>query len=441
MRLLQNPARLAVSLAAALIAGCNGSEDCDALASAGACSPLFWSISFGGPSWQSPQSIATDDQRNIINVGLFDGTIAPDGLHETASVSGADIFLTKHNPLGELLWFKTIPLSTPVPRVYLSADATGRMAITGSFDHNINFGDGQALKGREARDIFLALLDPDGSVLWAKAFGGPGSQFATGVALNEIGEIALVGTFEQTITLNKDMEAGTFPQNFVAKLRASDGRVLWSRTLDDAVEGHPPRVAIDIAGDVAVLAGHKSIWEVLKLNVAGDHMWTGDPGYDITADATECAGVILDYSGSVVSFTEAGGLLSITRRNGRYGSVEWDQGFTGGDMDWAALALGENDTLVLGGAFWGSLLLNVNGSDVEFLSTGKQDVVVASIDLGSGQVTSAAHYGGPGTQRITAITGDRAGSAIAAGDFRLSVDFGDGPITSRADEDVFIAKF
>lgn len=441
--MLEPPPRLILTLGLlSLAAGaCNRADECEAIGSAGACMSLFWSVSVGGPSSQWPSAIATDEQRNIVTAGLFDGSIAPDGTHAVDSVSGADIYLMKHDPLGELVWSRTIPLTTPVPRVYLAADASGRIVIAGNFDHYIAFDGQHKLSSSDARDVFVAAYDADGRVEWARAFGGPGSQSLGGVALNALGELVIAGVFEQSIELNKVLETEATPQNFVAKLRVSDGRVLWSRTLGDAEEGYAPRPAIDIAGDVAVLGGSRAEWFVRKMNVAGDLLWSGTPGNDTSAGAATCSGVLLDYSGAPVSFIQSEDLLTITRRDARDGAVVWENGFNGGDMGWSSLALGEDGQLILGGAFWDTLRLDVGGSAVEFRSTGNQDILLATLDLATGQIESAAHYGGPGEQRITAITSDVTGSAIATGDFRLTLDFGDGPLTSRAVEDVFIAKF
>jgi hypothetical protein len=53
--------------------------------------------------------------------------------------------------------------------------------------------------GLHSLDVFVAKFDPSGHVLFAKAFGDAGGQFATSVALDAAGDLYLTGNYESTI--------------------------------------------------------------------------------------------------------------------------------------------------------------------------------------------------------------------------------------------------
>src|SRR5437773_8447358 len=47
-------------------------------------------------------------------------------------------------------------------------------------------------------DIFLTRHDPSGALLWAKQAGGPGNDFGNGVAVDDQGNLYVTGSFEGT---------------------------------------------------------------------------------------------------------------------------------------------------------------------------------------------------------------------------------------------------
>ncbi|MCA6389367.1 MAG: hypothetical protein IM604_15845, partial [Cytophagales bacterium] len=52
-----------------------------------------------------------------------------------------------------------------------------------------------------SKDIFLLKLNPQGTVLWAKSFGGPGEEEGCELEVNDAGAIFISGGFSATMQL------------------------------------------------------------------------------------------------------------------------------------------------------------------------------------------------------------------------------------------------
>jgi hypothetical protein len=122
-------------------------------------------------------------------------------------------------------------------------------------------------------DVFVAKFNPVGKVLFAKAFGDGGQQFAVGLALDPSGNIFVAGEFASTIsfggstaTLSTGLPANNESaiQAFLAKLDP-EGNAIFSLAFgqtDYTVEAgryvhgaHATSLSVDGAGDV-VLTGY-----------------------------------------------------------------------------------------------------------------------------------------------------------------------------------------
>src|SRR3712207_6111359 len=92
--------------------------------------------------------------------------------------------------------------ATVVPRTSTSVafDRQGNRVVVGTFAQPIRLGEAE-LKSRGGTDIYVAKIAPDGRTLWARTFGGPQDQAATGVAVDDQDHIVIAGTFEGDLVL------------------------------------------------------------------------------------------------------------------------------------------------------------------------------------------------------------------------------------------------
>ncbi len=145
--------------------------------------------------------------------------------------------VAKYAPNGALIWAQTVHADLEG----IAADATGNVLVTGSRD--------------ERGDIFLAKLDPDGSLLWETSAGdgGCGEDKGVGVAADPAGHVLVAGYFHNNadwrspVTFRDDSNPVNFwscagpnggqcsVRSFVAKYDSS-GALLWVH----ASAGYPP---------------------------------------------------------------------------------------------------------------------------------------------------------------------------------------------------------
>ena len=102
--------------------------------------------------------------------------------------------------------------SARVPQFEFSAsvapDRAGGMYGVGRFQQTVSFGDGAEYLSRGKNDSYIVRFTADGSVAWARVFGGPGEDALTDVASDADGNLYVVGWGEGSFPLDG---GGTFP--------------------------------------------------------------------------------------------------------------------------------------------------------------------------------------------------------------------------------------
>jgi hypothetical protein len=158
---------------------------------------LLWSRRFGGPEADIPRAVAVDATGNILVGGSFGGSVDFGGGPITAAAGHSSAFLTRLDASGNHLWTQTFASDDAVLNGIALGD-NGVIAVAGSFAGTINLGDG-VLTTAGGDDAFVARVDSTGKITWGRAFGGPGQERGTGVAFGVSGTLAVTGTAEGAI--------------------------------------------------------------------------------------------------------------------------------------------------------------------------------------------------------------------------------------------------
>ena len=136
-----------------------------------------------------------DGTGNSYVTGVFQGaaTFGPGDLNETTLIAagGTDIFVTKYDAGGALLWAKRAGGTSGDQGFGIATDSTGNSYVIGSFGGTATFGPGEAnettLTAAGGNDIFVANYDANGALLWAKRAGGTGFDRGHGIAKDGAG--------------------------------------------------------------------------------------------------------------------------------------------------------------------------------------------------------------------------------------------------------------
>lgn len=154
----------------------------------------IWNKSFDTLSTSLFGSCAADSAGNVYVGGRLYGTIDFGGGALSASDSGGDLMIAKlASADGSHIWSKTGKVPSGGGMVQsVSVDGSDNPIFTGWSAASFDFGDGPVPIAGGGDDAFIAKLTPQGSVTFAKMFGGSGMQECSGVA-DSVGGVALFG--------------------------------------------------------------------------------------------------------------------------------------------------------------------------------------------------------------------------------------------------------
>jgi hypothetical protein len=184
---------------------------------------------------EGPYSIKTDSLGNVYMFGTGNG-----GNQYGGTVLAPGTFIVKFDSSGTVIWANNINYSGSGAINLFNVDRAGNIFLAGYFYSTAGIY-GFTFTGHGNEDIFMIKLDPSGSPLWGKSFGGSGADMPGSIAFDKDQNIYLDGGFgsygDSTITfdsviLRDSLGEGQF---FLAKFNPS-GNTVWATTGDPSFE-------------------------------------------------------------------------------------------------------------------------------------------------------------------------------------------------------------
>jgi hypothetical protein len=216
------------------------------------------------------------------------GEMSPQTQFDTITFGGEfiDSYVAKYSPSGELIWVRQITGTDTESAFDIATDASGNSYVTGMFDETASF-DGQSITANGDYDGFIAKYDPAGNILWAESFGGVGPENGAAVTIAENGDIVVAGAFTLSasfgnITLTSQGQSDIFLARY-----DQQGNVLWARRYGGAGSDYPKDIntregAIHVTGAFQSTAnfdqnaitslGHYDAF-VAKFDGDGNNIW------------------------------------------------------------------------------------------------------------------------------------------------------------------------
>jgi hypothetical protein len=423
-----------------------------------------WFQGLGGPARTVAADTAVDAAGNQVVLGGFgQGTLDLDGAGTGDTWANAetanDGYLAKYDPSGNLLWSRQLAAGdnvvdgTTVKGVVwadfggTTIDARGNTYLLATFSGRLDFVSRDAAGNTcidatltapvgnnttgIANEAFLAKYAPDGSLVWARNFGGQDSGvLCQDIAVDDLDaneanwSIYAVGRNQHAADF--DPGAGTafrqYSGGFLAKYSAADGAYKWIRQVTSPYGANgflAPYygVAVDANG---VYAGGL---------FAGSAIVEGGAARSVTVS---------------LSGTGSDGLLTSYTHDG---DLRWTQRIGGaGEQIIESIAVA-NGAVYATGSFVGTADFDLSHEDKrnrakdDLASAGGRDGFVAKYAAtgdrrtAGGQLTWAKRFGGTGDDYGFAIAADAATNKLAVGGtFRKSMNFGgDLPALSTPD--------
>lgn len=157
---------------------------------------VLWVSQFGGTGTDAGRGIVTDTSGNIYITGSFIDTVAF-GSETFTSAGSNDAFVAKLNATGTILWASQFGDTGNDVGRGITIDTSGNVYVTGEFRDTVAF-DFTSLTSVGNADIFATKLDTTGTVLWATQFGGTANDFGFGMATDTSGNTYVTGDFNDT---------------------------------------------------------------------------------------------------------------------------------------------------------------------------------------------------------------------------------------------------
>lgn len=360
---------------------------------------ILWANNYGNTDQDKGYAINTDSDGNIYVAGYFENTVTFGAYTLTTNVpNDYAAFIIKLNSSGVVQWAKKIHSSYTGIANDLYIDNNNNIYITGDiWDYVGNVDD----------HFFIAKYNTSGSQLFYYNFGtGNYSKTASGITVDSDENILICGRYTQTITLGSFTlnSLATLDQNGFTTMIDQSGTVIWATALQSPGQG----------GD----------W-LRSINV--------DTSNNI-------------YTVGVVDSTAIVGDITIPLSDGsKFIIIKYD---TDGNPNWAKASINgfqanrmriiksnENDMYVSGG-FQTSIQID----SFELASNGSVDAFMFRIDA-SAKIIWMKGFGGTNSESANGLATDVSNNLFVAGGFYGTVVFDNTVLTSYGSEDIYLAKF
>ncbi len=367
-----------------------------------------------------------------------------------SSSGSSDAFLTKYDVDGEPLWAKKFGGNLTDRSLAVANDNAGNAYICGFFAGQATFGS-ITLNAADSGDVFVAKVNPQGEVQWAKSAGGSGNDAAVGIAVDLSGSVIItgqfrgVGNFGAFSLTSANGGGGASADIFTAKLD-NNGNWLWLEQGSAASDERPTDVCTDsqaniyicgqFSGDITFDVAHdndvENVGYVVKYNSSGQEQWYSKiAATQVSPNALRCDNqnnvlVTGESIGQIIFFGTNNEVVSTTNLQSIFiakyssaGAVSWAKE-DGSDSYCSAkaIAIGNNNEAYITGLFDCVFTEYADElGDGLFNSAGYRDVFVTRYSS-SGSREWMRQYGGPRNEFCSAIvSGANADEPRLAGSF------------------------
>jgi len=286
---------------------------------------VIWATQFGSPAGDEGQDLALDGEGNLLLSAAFDNPGWP---------SPGDVVLRKYDPAANVLWSRRFGTAAHDISEGLEPDGFGNFYVagrtTGALD-GPNGGTGSVLGSND--DMFLRKYDGAGILIWGRQWGGLGSEFPGGVAVDATGSAIVAGR----VTI---VEEGV-PAGIAVALRkfSPAGETIWERHVGSDVLDLWGGVELDDAGNIFVegrVSTHRGggsyddYAALAKFDEAGSLLWNRRLGAPVKDSSVHDVAVTADGHAYIAGSTDddlsgpnAGGVDAFVAKYSPSGTHLW----------------------------------------------------------------------------------------------------------------------
>jgi hypothetical protein len=383
---------------------------------------LDWVADFGGGGATiSATGIAVDSQGNVYSTGYFEGNDYFNGSSGTdpltSSNSGSDInvYVSKLNSSGQFVYVEQLGAGGQAQATGIAVTGSGVAVVTGNFTGSGNFNPGSGTNtlttsnGGTDTNAFVAELNSSGGYNFADLLGSGSTAQATGIALDNSGNVYTTGWFTGTGNFNPGAGTNTLTStgginSYLSKLNSSGNFVFAEDLGANAISSEGSAIAVDGSGNIITTGFFQGTGDFSGTGAGTDNLSSSNGGSDANT-------YVAKYSSS-----------------GQY-IFAVDLGSGSSNAVSTSIAIDHLGDIYVAGSFIGTANFNTgSGTDDLTSSTSGADTngFVAVLNA-SGQYLNAVieGYGSP-IAVADGIAVDRAGNIDAIGTFAGTGSFNSG---------------
>lgn len=384
-----------------------------------------WASAYQGASDIFGQDVTTNAAGEVFSVGYFNGTadFDPSGgtLNLTASGGSQDMYVTKLDALGNLIWAINLG-STSIDRANsVSIDSNGDIYVTGYFNGTVDFDPGPAaatLTSTKFVSAFVLKLDTDGNFIWVREFDGTGG-IAEGleIVVDSNDDVIMGGYFNTDVDLNPSGGGLVYTAShggrdgILVKL-SSTGAFIWGRHLVGDDDNRINTIDVDNNDNIFFGGFFSGTLDFDQFN----------PGTQTELTATGPDIFLGSYDSS--------------------GMHRWSHGIAAGGTNFAnRLTLNRNGNIFVTGEFQNTLDFDPGTGTANVTSYGGTDSYILSMD-NDGLFNWVEPIGGAGTDLGLGIDNGPDGSAYVTGYYNGTANFDGGTtLTDLGGNTIYIARY
>lgn len=360
-------------------------------------------------------------------------------------------------------WTRTANGGSSAVGKCMVVDAAGNVYTAGEFGGTSDFDNSAGvsnLTSNGANDIFLVKTNPQGDFLWAKGFGGSGTEVSSEIVLDLDGNVYLTGTYQGTADFNPDaavanLTSAGMADVFILKVDPN-GALTWAKSVGGTQNDAGNAIDIDLFdGSVFVIGSYSGTMDVnpgaavqnvtsnggtdvfmLKLSASGDYITSktvgsisADRGNDIVIDATTGDQFMTGMFGGTTDFDPGIPVAELTGSNDvfvlklnesnefvfakKMGGVAVDEGRN--------IAIDANGFIYVHGSFISTCNFDPNGGTTNVTSNGSDDVFVVQLSP-AGALNWVKTVGSVGTEDFMDMDVNSLGQIYLTGEMANDMD-------------------
>ena len=207
---------------------------------------------FGSVGWNWWPKMAVDGAGYRYVAQNFKGQ-ASVGSKALTSKGAEDVYVARVNPAGKVQWVVTAGGAGRDSVNAVALASAGDLVLTGDIRTPAAFGPHKLKVNGTQIEAFVARISKAGKFLWATASSGSGGEWARDIAVDATGNIAIAGSYKDTARFGSVSfsATGDSPDGFVARLD-KNGKFTKAKSWGSADHDRVGGVALDGASSVYV---------------------------------------------------------------------------------------------------------------------------------------------------------------------------------------------